>query len=113
MRAMTLVLVAIVISAQPAAAMDSESRPREPVELEFEGVTAFDPADIRRALVKDIDVQAAQHPQSSWVGYVGTVAENVMSGYNAKGFPRAIATARWNEARQKTVVRVTEGPRLT
>lgn len=86
---------------------------RDVERLDFEGVAAFDVAEIRARLRIDFDIVLAAHPANDLAHYLAVLEKQVRDGYRHCGFPDAAVHAVHDAARQRIAVRVTEGKRLT
>lgn len=80
--------------------------------LVFEGLHAFDRNEILSALAPQLDYQLAAHPDAPVNFYLETLKKMILAGYQHRGFPQAIVSARVsNDNAHHIVVRVIEGPR--
>lgn len=106
-------LLIAMLFAACASAPDPEhdESSRDTRRIVFEGVEAFDVAQVQKQLSLNIDVQTAAHPRKSLTEFVETIERTVDAGYRHSGFPEATVEAAFDEQSGRIVVHVREGIR--
>ena len=85
--------------------------PRELEQIIFEGVQQATEKDLRSALNNDFDLLLPGHPDAPLPDYLRAIEATTLLGYRYSGFPNAKVAARYDEQRERIIVRVEEGPR--
>jgi hypothetical protein len=83
----------------------------DPQNLLFEGVTSFDPEQVRHALKVCSALNSAANPEHSVVRYCVLVRRSIAAGYAHAGFADAKIHVLADEAARRVVARVNEGTR--
>lgn len=84
---------------------------RDPENLVFEGVQAFDHREVRAALQSNFSAAFAAHPGAPLADYLQAIERTMSLGYQHSGFGRAAIKASYDVTQNKVVVRASEGPR--
>ncbi len=113
MRSVSLILLAAFLFAPDARAADAEHDEalRNPQQVLFEGVEAFDAAQVKAALAIDLDIQGAARPQKPLSDYLQALETAIVAGYRHSGFPDVAVQARFDLATRTVSARVVEGKR--
>jgi hypothetical protein len=80
--------------------------------LEFEGLHTFTADAVRAGLLNNIDFLADSHPAAPLTGYLQTLRDKVLAGYQAAGFPEAQVNMSFDSEKGRILVKVNEGPRF-
>jgi ankyrin repeat protein len=84
----------------------------DPDRLIFEGLKTFTSEQIRRALAVKPGYLLVAHPQANLRAFLTELSNRVQAGYQAAGFPNALAEVSYDPKTIKVLVKVTEGPRF-
>ncbi len=99
-----LLLLPTLAGAEPVGSVG------DPQALVFEGVTAFEPDELRGAVLGDTQVFMAAHPTAERAAYLKLVQERLLAGYRFMGFGEASVAVRVEGAKLRA--RVSEGKRF-
>lgn len=111
MRRSAVLLVIPLLNLGQAAFGAGEGALRDPRAFVFEGVGAFDVAQIQEELTTDVDLQVAAHPRTSQAEFLKVVEENVTSGYRRSGFAQVKVQAKVDK-RRGVIIHVDVGARF-
>lgn len=84
----------------------------DPDRLQFVGNQSFPADQLRSALVFDLGVLVAGHPDTPVPEYLNLVARRVADGYRHSGFPEVHVSGDYDDSRQQLVIAVEEGRRF-
>ncbi len=80
--------------------------------IHFEGVKAFTPQSIRRAVFNDLGFLLVSHPKAPLDAFLKSLEERIRIGYASNGFPDAGINAKAEKNRRRIIVAVHEGQRF-
>ena len=103
-----LILAPYVVSAAPSAVVGPLAAPSR---LHIKGVKSFSAAQVKRALLSDLEVITSGAPSSSRLNYIDTLKRRLKAGFMIAGFIDCQVVAQPSFSADELTLEVTEGAR--
>jgi outer membrane protein assembly factor BamA len=84
---------------------------RDPENIHFRGIEAFDLGEVRKQLSQDFDLLSRDQADDDFIQYLDSLEAALRSGYRHGGFPEAEVEVVYNNSRERIEAWVAEGKR--